>query len=103
MNQVLLAARVGAGLGNSPILNLPNILLRFDGRSLLQRHIFIRKRSGIEKLVLGVGFNRDGVEQCVDVERTNAEVRPRLSASIRHGSPSAVTNDVTGTSKYERC
>jgi choline kinase len=104
MKVVMLAAGIGAGLGNSRTLNLPNILLRFDDRSLLQRHISILKRSGIEELVLGAGFNRDGIDYSVDVERTNAEILPLLSASTRHASPNAVTDVATGrTSKHERC
>ncbi len=100
----MLAAGIGAGLGNSRTPNLPNTLLRFDDRSLLQRHIFILKRSSIEELVLGVGFNRDGFDYSVDVERTNAEILPRLSASTRHASPNAVTDVATGRmSKHERC
>jgi choline kinase len=104
MKVVMLAAGIGAGLGNSRTLNLPNILLRFDDRSLLQRHIFILKRSGIEELVLGVGFNRDGIDYSADVERTNAEILPRLSASAGHARPNAVTDGATGRmSKHERC
>jgi choline kinase len=104
MEVVLFAARIGAGLGNSRTLNLPNIVLRFDDRSLLQRHLFILKRSSIEELVLGVGFNRDGVDYSVDPVATNAEILPRLSASTRHASPNAVTDVGTGRmSKHERC
>ena len=47
MKAVMLAAEIGARLGNSQALNLPKILLRFGDRSLLQRHIDILKRYGI--------------------------------------------------------
>ncbi len=100
----MLAAGIGTRLGNSRTLNLPNILLRFDDRSQLQRYIFTLKRRGIEELVLGVGFNRDGIDCSVDVERTNAEIVPRLSASTGLAKPNAVTDGATGRmSKHERC
>ena len=47
MKAVMLAAEIGARLGNSQALNLPKILLRFRDRSLLQLHIDILKRYGI--------------------------------------------------------
>lgn len=98
MKAAMLAAGMGAGLGNSRTLNLPNIVLRFDDRSLLQRRIDILKGSCIEELLLGVGFNRDAIEidYSVDVERTNAEILHSLSASTRQASPNTVTECATG-------
>jgi choline kinase len=54
MKAVMLAAGIGAGLGNSRTLNLTKILLRFDDRSLQQHHIDILKRYGIEKPIRDV-------------------------------------------------
>lgn len=98
MKAVMRAAGMGAGLGNSRTLNLPNIPLRFDDWSMLQRRIDILKRSGIEELPRGVGFNRDAIEidHSVDVERTNADILHRLSALTRHASPNTVTDSATG-------
>lgn len=111
MKAVMLAAGISAGLGNSRTHNLTNILLRFDDRSLQQRHIDILKRSNIEEPIRDViltsgretfGFeNVTGlpwieIDYSVDIKWANAEILPRLSASTRHASPKAVTDGATG-------
>jgi hypothetical protein len=56
MKVVMLAAGAGARLGYTVTKPPPKILLRFDGKSLLQYHIEILRRHGIGELVLGVGY-----------------------------------------------
>ena len=63
MKAVMLAAGIGARLRSSQEPSAPKVLLEFEGRSLLQRHIEILERHGIEELVLGVGFNREEIEK----------------------------------------
>ncbi len=63
MKVVMLAAGVGARLGYSVTKYPPKILLRFDGKSLLQYHIEILRRHGINELVLGVGYHHQEIER----------------------------------------
>jgi choline kinase len=63
MKAVMLAAGVGARLGPAFMEHPPKVLLRFGGKSLLQRHIEILRRHGISELVLGVGYHQEEIEQ----------------------------------------
>ena len=63
MKAVMLAAGVGARLGPAVTEHPPKVLLRFGGKSLLQRHVEILRRYGIGELVLGVGYHQEEIEQ----------------------------------------
>ena len=63
MKVVMLAAGIGARLGYTVTKPPPKILLRFDGKSLLQYHIEILRRHGIGELVLGVGYHHQDIER----------------------------------------
>jgi len=59
----MLAAGIGARLGITATEHPPKVLLRFGGKSLLQLHIEILKRHGVDELVLGVGYHHQEIEQ----------------------------------------
>ena len=63
MRALMLAAGLGSRLGHSGKRDAPKVLLRFGGKSLLNRHIDTLKRNGVDQLVLGVGFSKDQIEQ----------------------------------------
>ena len=63
MKAVMLAAGIGVRLESTFPRPPPKVLLRFGGKSLLERHIRILKRQGIDELVLGIGY------QCTEIER----------------------------------
>ena len=63
MRAVMLAAGSGTRLGETFTKYPPKLLLRFGGKSLLQRHIEILKRQGLSELVLGVGYRQEEIEQ----------------------------------------
>ncbi len=63
MKAVMLAAGTGVRLGPAATEHPPKVLLRFGGRSLLQRHIEILRRHGVEELVLGVGYHQEEIVQ----------------------------------------
>ena len=86
MKAVMLAAGVGVRLGNSGTRNVPKVLLRFGDRSLLERHIDILKRYGIEELVLGVGFNREDIEQEIAALGAEGFVRTVFNQDFEAGS-----------------
>jgi choline kinase len=54
MKAVMLAAGFGSRLGRAKDAP-PKILLRFGGKTLLQRHVEILKHLGFDELVMGVG------------------------------------------------
>ena len=82
----MLAAGVGVRLGNSGTRNVPKVLLRFGDKSLLQRHIDILRRCGIEELVLGVGFHREEIEQEIAALGAGDFVRTVFNQDYEAGS-----------------
>ncbi|HER26818.1 MAG TPA: phosphocholine cytidylyltransferase family protein [Rhodospirillales bacterium] len=63
MKVVMLAAGIGARLGFTTKEPPAKVLLRFGGKSLLQYHIDIFRRHGIDELVLGVGHHHQDIER----------------------------------------
>ncbi len=61
MIAVMLAAGVGKRLFGENHSEPSKALLRFDGRSLLHRHIEILRENGIDRLVLVVGYRAEEV------------------------------------------
>jgi choline kinase len=59
----MLAAGIGARLRFPAENQPPKVLLRFGGKTLLQHHIEILKRHGIDELVLGVGYRHQDIER----------------------------------------
>ncbi len=86
MRAVMLAAGVGARLGRPGTENPPKVLLRFGGKSLLQRHVEILRRHGVEELVLGVGYHQEEIEQeIVDIDAEDF-VRTVFNANYDEGN-----------------
>lgn len=85
MKAIIMAAGVGGRLG----LDCPKCLLRFGGKTLLERHIASLRRVGVDELVLVVGFQEDVVrtattalsEDCPDLP-----VRYVVNPEYRRGS-----------------
>ncbi len=61
MKAIMLAAGVGNRLFGDNRMQPPKSLLRFDGKTLLQRHISILKSYDIEQLVLVVGYRKNEI------------------------------------------
>jgi choline kinase len=62
MEAIMLAAGIGARLSQNDKKYLPKCLLRFDGQSLLARHIDILRSAGIKKLTLVVGYREEDIK-----------------------------------------
>jgi choline kinase len=75
MIAVMLAAGTGSRLSGSDESHPPKSLLRFDGRSLLERHVEILRAHGAEALVLVVGYRAAEIE---------AEIRAIDAADFVH-------------------
>jgi choline kinase len=63
MKVIMLAAGIGSRLGFSVTDYPAKILLRFGGKTLLQYHIEILRRHGIDELVLGVGYHHQDIDR----------------------------------------
>ena len=59
MKAVMLAAGVGRRLYGDQNDDLPKALLRFEGKTLLERHVGILKALGVDELVLIVGHRKE--------------------------------------------
>jgi choline kinase len=63
MRAIILAAGLGLRLQQPPEAQFPKCLLRFDGVSLLERHLRVLDAAGVDEIVLGLGFQAAKVEQ----------------------------------------
>jgi len=86
MKVIMLAAGVGARLGYSAIEYPPKVLLRFGGKSLLQYHIDIFKRQGIDEVVLGVGFHHQEIEREIEALGARNFVRTVFNKDYDQGN-----------------
>jgi len=85
MKAVMLAAGIGNRLSKDRP-EPPKVLLRFAGKSLLERHIANLKRCGVTELVIGVGYEAQMILD--EVKRLGAEgyVRTVHNPRFRDGS-----------------
>jgi choline kinase len=86
MKAIMLAAGIGSRLGNPETSRQPKVLLQFDGRSLLERHIDFLQRQGIDELILAVGFNRVAIEQEIESLGASGFVRTVVNPDFEAGS-----------------
>ena len=86
MKVVMLAAGIGARLGLTATRPPPKVLLRFGGKSLLQFHIEILRRHGIDELVLGVGYRHQEIERQITALGAQDYVRTVFNANFEEGN-----------------
>ena len=86
MKVVMLAAGIGARLGQTTAETVPKVLLRFDGKSLLERHIDIFRRQEISELVLGVGFQHDDIQREIETLGAQSFARTVFNKDYDQGS-----------------
>ena len=70
MKAVMLAAGIGVRLYKGDDFP-PKVLLRFGGKSLLQRHVEILRHLGVRELILGVGHLAEMID--AEIERIGAD------------------------------
>ena len=85
MRAVMLAAGVGARLGNETG-KPPKVLLRFGGASLLARHIALLRHIGVDGLVLCTGYRAEAVEQEIAACKADDFVKTVCNPDYREGS-----------------
>ncbi len=86
MKVVMLAAGTGARLGFTATKHPPKVLLRFGGKSLLQFHIEILRRHGIDELVLGVGYHHQDIERQIAALGAQDYVRTVFNEDYEEGN-----------------
>jgi choline kinase len=62
MRAIILAAGFGLRLQQPPEAQFPKCLLRFDGATLLERHLRVLDAAGVDEIVLALGFQAGQVE-----------------------------------------
>lgn len=82
----MLAAGVGVRLESTSSNPPPKVLLRFGGKSLLEYHLQILKRQGIDELVLGVGYEHTEIEREILILGAQDFVRTVFNEDYREGN-----------------
>ncbi len=86
MKAIMLAAGVGARLGVASEKHKPKVLLSFGGKSLLQYHIEILMRRGLDELVLGVGYRHREIEREIATLGAGKFVRTVFNEDYEEGN-----------------
>jgi choline kinase len=89
MRAIILAAGRGLRLQQPEHRQLPKSLLRFDGKSLLERHLILLRSAGVEEIVLALGFRRQLIED--ELERLRWRPRPEIVVNERFELGSVLT------------
>ncbi len=76
MRAIILAAGRGIRLQLPEDSQLPKCLLRFDGMTLLERHLRMLKNAGVSEVVLALGFRHELVE--AELDRLAWTPRPEI-------------------------
>ena len=86
MKAVMLAAGRGVRLGNPVSEPVPKVLLRFGGKTLLQRHVEILRRMGVEELVMGVGYHAEQIAREISNLQAGDFVRTVFNPDFHQGN-----------------
>jgi choline kinase len=89
MRAIILAAGRGVRLQLPEDSQLPKCLLRFDGMTLLERHLRMLKSAGVEDVVLAVGFRHELI--AAELERLRWEPAPEIVFNLRFELGSVLT------------
>jgi len=89
MRAIILAAGRGLRLQQSADRQLPKCLLRFDGMSLLERHLRMLKNAGVDDVVVAAGFRRELIE--AELDRLDWQPRPQVVLNPRFELGSMLT------------
>jgi choline kinase len=76
MRAIILAAGRGMRLQQLHEEHLPKCLLAFDGTTLLERHLRLLRKAGVEEVVLALGFRQDLV--AAQLDRLRWQPRPEI-------------------------
>jgi choline kinase len=86
MKALMLAAGMGTRLSGFDDSASPKSLLRFGGKSLLERHVGILRELGVEELVIVVGYHAEEIEDEIAAIGAGDFVRFLHNPRYREGS-----------------
>jgi choline kinase len=89
MRAIILAAGRGMRLQQAAEEQVPKCLLRFDGITLLERHLRLLKAVGVDEVVLALGWRHELVE--AELERLEWRPRPQIVLNPRYELGSVLT------------
>jgi choline kinase len=89
MRAIILAAGRGMRLQQAAEEQVPKCLLRFDGMTLLERHLRLLKTAGVDEVVLALGWRHELVE--AELERLEWRPRPQIVLNPRYELGSVLT------------
>jgi choline kinase len=89
MRAIILAAGLGSRLLQTGDRQSPKCLLRFDGMTLLERHLRLLRSLGVEQVVLGLGFEYQQVE--AELDRLGWSPRPSIVVNPQYDLGSVLT------------
>lgn len=93
MRAIILAAGRGSRLGQAADQQRPKCLMQFGGRSLLERHLHLLRKAGVEEVVLALGFRHELVE--AELDRLGWQPRPEIVLNARFELGSVLTVHTT--------
>ena len=82
----MLAAGIGSRLSGDDDTHSPKALLRFDGRSLLHRHVDTLRGHGIDEMTIVVGYHRNEIDAEIDAIGAGSFARTVYNPEFRRGS-----------------
>jgi choline kinase len=89
MRAIILAAGRGLRLVQPEDKQLPKCLLRFDGKSLLERHLRMLRGAAVEEIVIALGFRHELIE--AELDRLAWQPRPEIVLNRRFELGSVLT------------
>lgn len=89
MRAIILAAGRGSRLQQTEDRQLPKCLLKFGGRSLLERHLQLLETAGVEEIVLALGFRHELIEE--ELTRLGRRTRVDIVLNPRYELGSMLT------------
>ncbi|HKT74958.1 MAG TPA: phosphocholine cytidylyltransferase family protein [Steroidobacteraceae bacterium] len=89
MRAIILAAGRGSRLQQPDSQPHPKCLLQFGGASLLERHLRLLKRAGVQEIVLGLGFRHELIE--AELERLQWQPKPQIALNEKFELGSVLT------------
>jgi choline kinase len=89
MRAIILAAGRGIRLQLPEDSQLPKCLLRFDGMTLLERHLRMLKSVGVTEVVLALGFRHELVQ--AELDRLSWAPRPEIVLNMKFELGSVLT------------
>ncbi|WP_206956426.1 phosphocholine cytidylyltransferase family protein [Trinickia acidisoli] len=89
MRAIILAAGLGLRLQQPPEQQFPKCLLRFQGMTLLERHLRALRAAGVDEVELALGFQPQQVE--AELDRLGWQPRPSIVLNDRYDLGSVLT------------